>query len=238
MNTDYAMYFNYNNDKKVYCIPILPEKIKMTVKGQTTSVNIDQAGELLFKGKRDAAVVSFSSFFPAQFEQSICSCSEEQFKDPEEWVEWIKYLQERKKPAHIVLHGSTLGINMYMDITNFVPEEVGGDPGTLQYSIELKEHREVTVRTYKKKSKKKAKVTNKKKRTNNKETPTDYTVKSGDCLWNIAIKQYGKKNGAMYTKIYEANKDAIEKAAKAHGYSSSNNGNRIWPGIKLTIPAA
>lgn len=35
-----------------------------------------------------------------------------------------------------------------------------------------------------------------------------YTVKKGDCLWNIAKKYYG--NGALYTKIYNANKDKIK----------------------------
>ena len=34
-----------------------------------------------------------------------------------------------------------------------------------------------------------------------------YTVKKGDCLWNIAKKFYG--NGALYTKIYDANTKAI-----------------------------
>ena len=49
-----------------------------------------------------------------------------------------------------------------------------------------------------------------------------YTVKSGDCLWNIAKKFYG--NGAQYTKIYNANKGIIK------------NPNLIYPGQVLTIP--
>ena len=50
-----------------------------------------------------------------------------------------------------------------------------------------------------------------------------YTVKSGDNLWNIAKQHYG--SGAMYTKIYEANKDLI-----------GGNPNLIFPGQKLIIP--
>ena len=49
-----------------------------------------------------------------------------------------------------------------------------------------------------------------------------YTVKSGDCLWNIAKQFYG--SGAQYTKIYEANKSIIK------------NPNLIYPGQVLTIP--
>lgn len=51
-----------------------------------------------------------------------------------------------------------------------------------------------------------------------------YTVKKGDCLWNIAKKFYGK--GSKYTKIYEANKDKIK------------NPNLIYTGQVLTIPPA
>ena len=50
-----------------------------------------------------------------------------------------------------------------------------------------------------------------------------YTVKSGDSLWSIAKQYYG--SGAMYTKIYEANKDLI-----------GGNPNLILPGQKLIIP--
>lgn len=49
-----------------------------------------------------------------------------------------------------------------------------------------------------------------------------YTVKKGDCLWNIAKAHYGK--GSDYTKIYNANKDKIK------------NPNLIYPGQVLKLP--
>lgn len=51
----------------------------------------------------------------------------------------------------------------------------------------------------------------------------EYTVKSGDCLWNIAKQKYG--SGADFKKIYEANKDKI----KMPGYV-------IYPGQQFTLP--
>lgn len=51
----------------------------------------------------------------------------------------------------------------------------------------------------------------------------NYTVKRGDCLWNIAKKFYG--NGSKYTTIYNANKDKIK------------NPNLIYPNQILWIPA-
>lgn len=49
-----------------------------------------------------------------------------------------------------------------------------------------------------------------------------YTVKKGDCLWNIAKQFYG--NGAAYTKIYDAN---THKIADPHW---------IYPGQVFVIP--
>lgn len=49
-----------------------------------------------------------------------------------------------------------------------------------------------------------------------------YTVKRGDCLWKIAKKYYG--NGALYTKIYNANRDKIK------------NPNLIYVNQRFIIP--
>lgn len=61
------------------------------------------------------------------------------------------------------------------------------------------------------------------KRVDTQATPTTYTVKSGDSLWKIAQKIY--KNGSLWPKIYEANRDKIK------------NPDLIYPGWVLKIPA-
>ena len=62
----------------------------------------------------------------------------------------------------------------------------------------------------------------------------NYTVVSGDTLWGISQKFYGK--GSKYNIIYEANKDVIESTAKSHGKKSSDNGHWIYPDTALVIP--
>lgn len=49
-----------------------------------------------------------------------------------------------------------------------------------------------------------------------------YTVKKGDCLWNIAKKEYGA--GSDWKKIYDANTGQVV------------NPNLIYPGQQLVIP--
>lgn len=67
--------------------------------------------------------------------------------------------------------------------------------------------------------KKEKKVTSTPKASSAKRT---YTVKRGDCLWKIARSFYG--NGALYTRIYDANTNKIA------------NPNLIYPGQVFVIP--
>ena len=94
----------------------------------------------------------------------------------------------------------------------------------------------IKLKQYKEYSTKKVQVTIKQYRppavtrtvtTNNtavaKPSGQNYTVKRGDCLWNISKRFYG--NGAKYTTIYNANRSKIR------------NPNLIYPGQVLWIPS-
>ena len=95
--------------------------------------------------------------------------------------------------------------------------------------IKLKQYREYSTKTVKVTIKQyKPPVVTRTVTTNNtaaasKPSGQNYTVRSGDCLWNIAKKFYG--NGSQYTKIYNANRDKIK------------NPNLIYPKQVLWIPA-
>ena len=137
-------------------------------------------------------------------------------------VQKINTWKASKKPVHLI--ATACGVDLYCTIESFDYREEGGDPGTYQYSITLKEYREITIRQVKVDiPKATATVEKEQPRVDNSVQPKTYTVKSGDCLWNIAKKYYG--SGSSYTKIYEANKGTI-----------GGNPNLIYPGQVLTIP--
>jgi nucleoid-associated protein YgaU len=134
-------------------------------------------------------------------------------------------MRNSKKPVRITLTGG-MGISMYVTIEDFETSEVGGDPGTIQFKIKLKEYREVTMRQIKVNiTTKKATISTAAARVDSSPAAQTYTVVKGDCLWNIAKKFYG--SGAKYTVIYNANKSVI-----------GSNPNLIYPGQVFTIPAA
>ncbi len=238
MNGRYQMWLNYDNDKKKFQFPVLPEDIKVTIKDKPVSVSLETVGEVIHKTKRDAMVISFSCFFPASY-GSYCAIPESKFLPAKTYHQAMLERIDMDEPCHFVLVAPTLPVNIYAIITGYTFKEDGGDPGTIQYSLELKEFRSVTVRTIKNPHKK-ASVSsgsnrkNQKKKKSSKSKMDKYTVKKGDCLWNIARKYYGE--GKQYTKILKANKTVLNQAAKKRGYSNCRDGRLIFPGTVIKIP--
>lgn len=217
MNTNYQMWITGNAEQEKLQIPVLPEKFTVTIGSKNTSVDVTGLGEITIKQSRPAYHFSFSSFFPATNFPGIDNVV---LAEPLKCVERINSWIESKKPVHVIITGA--GINEYCTIEKFNRYEKGGDVGTIHYDLTLKEYREVTVRQVTVEGTT-ATVEKTETRVDNTTTPKTYTVKKGDCLWNIAKAMYG--NGADYTKIYNANKSVV-----------GSNPNLIYPGQVLTIP--
>lgn len=220
MSSNYQMWLTYNAEKEKIQLPVLPQSFQVTNGSSNESVNVVGLGEIIIMQSRPALQFSFSSFFPAT---KFPGLQVDNVTKPLTLIQKINTWKASKKPIHFV--ATACGVDLYVTIENFQYSEEGGDPGTYQYSITLKEYREITVRQVKVNiPKATATVQKSEPRVDNTVTPQTYTVKSGDCLWNIAKKFYG--NGAKYTTIYNANKGVI-----------GGNPNLIYPGQVLTIPA-
>lgn len=217
MNTNYQMWITGNAEQEKLQIPVLPEKFSVSIGSKNTSVDVTGLGEITIKQSRPAYQFSFSSFFPPTTFPGINNVS---LTDPLKCVERIKGWIDSKKPVHIIITGA--GIDEYCTIEKFSHYEEGGDVGTIHYDLSLKEYREVTIRQVSV-SGSTATVEQAQTRVDNTTAPKTYTVKKGDCLWNIAKSLYG--SGADYTKIFEANKGTV-----------GSNPNLIYPGQVLTIP--
>lgn len=218
MTSKYEMWITHNAEKEKIQLPVHPETLEVKNGSHNDSIDISGLGEIVILQSRPALQISFSSFFPAATFPGIQVKS---ITSPLTLIQKINDWKASDKPVHFIV--TSCGVDMYAAIEDFTYHEDGGDPGTYQYSITLKEYREITVRQVKVDiPEKKATVENKEPRVDNTVQPKTYTVKAGDCLWNIAKKYYG--NGAQYTKIYNANKDKIK------------NPNLIYVGQVLTIP--
>ena len=156
--------------------------------------------------------------------------------DPKSVIKKLENWRDKGTVLNLIISAGG-GINTDVTIQSFEYKKFGGK-GDYSYSITFYRYRPLKIQTTKdlgidKKKKKTTTRTNLKKTSTEKKKQT-YTIKSGDCLWDIARKFYG--SGADWEKIYNANKTTIEKAAKKYGHKDSNKGDWIFPGTILTIP--
>lgn len=217
MTTRYEMWMTHNGGRDKIQIPVLPEVFHVKTGSNNDRVDVAGLGEIVIMQSRPALQVSFSSFFPAKAFQGM-----QISKSPHILVETIKRWKASDKPIHFVCTSPL--VMFYAVIEGFDYHERGGDPGTYYYDISLKEYRDIRPRQIKiHPDTQTASLASSSSRVDNRIKPRNYTVNSGDTLWDIAHRFYG--NGNLYTKIYEANKKII-----------GGNPNLIYPGQTFVIP--
>lgn len=156
----------------------------------------------------------------------------------------FKELKEEKKSFRFIVTRTTPGgkrlwdTNLLMALEDFEIQENADEGDDVIISFKLRQFKEYGIKTVKiAASKPNTTSTSTQARpTDNKtQSSSAYTIKSGDCLWNIAKAYYG--DGSKWTTIYNANKSVIESTAKQYGKNSSSNGHWIYPGCTINIPA-
>ena len=212
------LWLTYNGEREKIQFPVLPETFEVSFGNTNKTVDISGLGEIVILQDRAAIEVSWDSFFPAT---KFPGVQVDSLTPPKTLLKTICEWKSSDKPVHIILTGTDM--NFFAAIQSIQPSEEGGDPDSIYYKIKLKEYREVKVRQVQVNiTTKVATVSSQATRTDNRVQEKTYTVKSGDCLWNIAKSLLG--SGSRYTEIYNLNKDKIK------------NPNLIYPGQVLRIP--
>lgn len=225
MTSDYQIWLTADGEKDKLMLPVNPTTFNVKCGSNNDKVNVVVLGEITIMQGRPALQISFSSFFPASY---FPGCKVKIPTKPLILISKIKAWKELDRPIHLI--ATQCGIDMYCTIEDFPHSESGGDVGTYNYTLTLKEYREVSVRQVTVTIPEETPDTPvatlpipSEPRVDTTVTPRTYTVVQGDCLWNIARRIYG--DGDLWTKIYEANKTVI-----------GGNPNLIYAGQVLTIP--
>lgn len=219
MRSEIEMYLKAEGD--MIQIPVIPSEFGVDDGSKIDTAYITKDGDHdVYMGK-SLKKFSISSEFPSS-DRSYCSCSP---SSPYDYVNTINGWIEDGKIVRFIVTGTP--INYETRISSFSYKEADGTRD-IYYNLSLIEHIPFKF-TYKPKQPSTNKAPNKVDNKNNRPAPKPsnktsktYTVKKGDCLWNIAKKYYG--SGSSYNKIYNANKNIIK------------NPNLIYPGQKLVIP--
>lgn len=204
-------------------IPVVPAEYTVTSEQDNTSVTVCNLGEVTLRGKRKLQQISFSSFFPRQYDSGYCDVRS---KSP---ITMVKKVEKMKRAGSVKLIITGV-LSMKVTIESFEWGENDGT-GDISYTLSMKEYRTVSIpaSVLVKEQPAQPAAAGSDGGTSGRDQPEttgtqSYTVKSGDSLSAIARKLTGSTN---WQTIYEQNKAVI-----------GSNPNMIKPGQVLIIPGA
>lgn len=218
------IYLREKNGNREIRFPILPEKIPYkSGKTEFATYDIMNRGEVAIPTGVGLSQIGWEAEFPGEGRQNDPSIRGT-WQPPKYYHDTLEDWKAKGTLLTVIVIGYPF--NFDVDISTY-EAEMSGPFGDMQYTIELQEHRDITIKT------EQVKTSSPETKRPEKKTTT-YTIKTGDTLWRIAERLLG--SGSKWKTIYDANKDIIESTAKKYGKKSSNNGHWIYAGVKLSIP--
>ena len=214
-------------------LPVTPSKLTTKINNANRTLTLINEGEINILKKAGLTDIEFECDIPqVKYPFAVYPSG---FKGANYFLDYFEQLKTEETPFQfIVCRQSPNGkkffnTNIKVTLEDYKITEDSKEGFDLKVKIKLKQWRDYGTKTVNitiAASKPNASVEPKRESTNSPAPSVSqtYTVKKGDCLWNIAKKFYG--NGSKYTIIYNANKSVV-----------GGNPNLIYPGQVLTIPA-
>ncbi len=214
-------------------LPVTPSKLEIKVSNGNKTLKLINEGEVNILKRAGLTDIEFTCEIPqVKYPYAVYR---EGFKGADYFLGILESLKSSRKPFQFIVCRSLpcnrklFNTNIKVTLEDYRLTEDAKDGTDIKIKVKLKQWREYGVKTVNidmAGSRARAAV---EPQRGSSASPApaaaqSYTVVKGDCLWNIARKFYG--NGARYTVIYDANREAI-----------GGNPNRIHPGQVLTIPA-
>ena len=223
-----AYYFYLGN----VLLPIPPKKLELKISNQNKTYDLMNYSEINVLKNPGLSSIEFEVLLPNV--KYPFAMYKNDFQNAKYYLGILENLKVNKSAFQFIVirkfpnGNSIFDTNIKVSIEDYTITDSTDEGFDTKVKIKLKQYREYSTKTVQVTIKQyKPPVVTRTVTTNNtaasKPSGQNYTVKRGDCLWNIAKKYYG--NGSKYTTIYNANRDKIK------------NPNLIYPGQVLWIPA-
>lgn len=210
-------------------LPVAPGEISTKIKNANKTLTLVNEGEISFLRAAGLTELEFTVLLPAT--PYSFALYDGGYKAPAAYLSHFERLKTGREPFQFIVvreltgGGSIHNTNLTVSLEDYTVREKSTEGSDLLVDLRLKQYRPYgTSRVQVIKQKTRVK---KARRAENSPAPAQngsYTVRDGDCLWNIAKALYD--DGSRYTELYEANRDKIQ------------NPNLIYTGQVLTIPKA
>lgn len=127
-------------------LPVNPERLKNSGKGSWADRDIIGKGEVSYPLFTKLESIRFDSFFPRNYDPTICAIPPDGVFTPREYVRLLRRLQHARKVVQLIITESE--IDGFYTIRDFEWELVGGEVEDIYYSIEFKEYSQGAIRTF------------------------------------------------------------------------------------------
>lgn len=210
-------------------MPVTPAKVKIKIKNQNKTLNLVNGEEINVLKNAGLSEISFDLVFP----QAHFSYTNGTPQSVPYYLALLENLKQGKAPFQWILNrarpdGRALFYtNLKVSLEDYQIVDDANEGLDVTVSVQLKQFRPygtktVTIQQAASTTTATAAIEEAPRETASAPAQKTYTVKRGDCLWNIAKKYLG--NGARYREIYDLNKDKIKTP------------NLIYTGQVLTLP--
>lgn len=215
-------------------LPVTPQRLNIKINNANCTLTLINEGEINILKTAKLTDIDFTCEIPQiQLPYALYKSG---FEDASYFLDYFEELKTCKEPFQFIVSrvmplGTALfATNIKVSMEDYRLSEQAKNGFCISVDIKLKQYREYGTKTVNINASSSAPVSTATiQQTRTAETspapksPRTYTVRQGDCLWNISKKYYG--DGSKYGKIQSAN-------------SEISNPNRLYVGQKLIIPAA
>jgi len=196
-----------------FIFPVNPEEVTIRRDRQYETTSLIGLGEVDLAQAERIKEISFSSFFPKEFDENFCKGDPDDFIEPKTAMNRLTALLGKKSPVRLIVSGTIINTPVYLASHHSTFR--GGEPGDIYFEVTFRTWRDIKVKALD--------PSGGPLRTDFKPVSKVYTVNPGDTLTAIAKRELG--SSSKWSDLYNANKKVIGR-----------DPNLIRPGQKLVMP--
>lgn len=218
-----------------FYVPWLPEKLEFSSGGiSAASYDVMGRGPVEIPTGSGLREISWSGTFPGINRTDLGMLRGGSLRSPQFYHAILEDWRRNGTVVTLALYAYPF-INLDVVLVEYSGSATGGF-GDWEYTVKFKEKRDLGLKliTPKKEDGSSPDASEEPKR----DVPAEntYTIKNGDCLWNIAQQHLG--SGLRWTELYDLNYDALEAEAQKYGTHCTKNFPVIYTGTTIKLPAS